>query len=120
VIGTLVRLFTQWAEALPEDERKPPEYDRVEVPALDAHDLFDDAFTGAARDGAGCIEVAVRLQKAFRSLACLGNAPLRMAALHHSQLALERANHALTLADDRAAVAAAAKGVHEIESLPVT
>jgi uncharacterized membrane protein len=32
-------------------------------------DLFDDSFTAIARDGAGIVEVSIRLQKAFCALA---------------------------------------------------
>jgi uncharacterized membrane protein len=47
VIGTLVRLFALWSEPV---ERPAPEYDRVEVPEIVSRDMFDDAFTGIARD----------------------------------------------------------------------
>jgi uncharacterized membrane protein len=44
-------------------------FDRVAVPELSVADMFDDAFTGIARDGAGAVEVVVRLLKALESLA---------------------------------------------------
>lgn len=43
-------------------------YDRVSVPALNVNDLFDDAYTSIARDGAANIEVALRIQKSLNSI----------------------------------------------------
>lgn len=88
--------------------RAAPACDRVDVPAVTMLDMFDDAFTGIARDGAAAVEVAVRLQKALQSLAAVGDADMRAAALEHSRRALARAEHAMTLPDDVAAVRAAA------------
>ncbi|MDR9425020.1 MAG: hypothetical protein RI567_07035 [Marinobacter sp.] len=51
--------------------------------------MFDDSFTAIARDGAGQIEVAVRLQKAFVSLVSLDNKDVKDAVSEHSRLALE-------------------------------
>ncbi len=99
-IGTLVRLFVLWAAPVPGDEAVASTHDRVEVPALSVRDMFDDAFTSLARDGAGSIEVAVRLQKALRSLAQLDDLSMRGAALHHAGTALARARLALDLALD--------------------
>jgi uncharacterized membrane protein len=62
--------------------------------------MFDDAFTAIARDGAGVIEVAGRLQKAFESLASIGNATMRDVAKRHSRLALARAEKTLELPED--------------------
>lgn len=110
IIGTLVRLLAEWgAPAAPGAEADgTPAHDRVDVPAVTMLDMFDDAFTGIARDGAAAVEVAVRLQKALRSLAAVGDADMRAAALEHSRRALARAEHAMTLPDDIAAVRAAA------------
>lgn len=119
VVGTLVRLFTIWAEPRPLEGKQTPIYDRVEVPALSVHDMFDDAFTAIARDGAGVIEVAVRLQKALESLAAIGDvksgdakrseAKMQAAATYHSRLALKRARLALDMAEDVTVVENAAR-----------
>jgi uncharacterized membrane protein len=100
VIGTLVRLFTLWSEPVDSGDEQARPCDRVEVPAVSLHDMFDDAFTGIARDGAGVIEVAVRLQKAFLSLASTGDAAMRDVARKHARQALARAERALALPDD--------------------
>lgn len=46
-----------------------PKYDRISVPKISIHDIFDDAYTSIARDGAGNIEVAIRIQKSLQTLA---------------------------------------------------
>ncbi len=102
VLGCLARLLVFWAE--PDADREPPRHDRISVPVLSMKDMFDDAFTAIARDGAGSVEVAVRLQKVLASLACAGSEELRAAALVHSRLALARAEKALSLPEDLAAV----------------
>lgn len=102
IIGSLVRLFVSW-----NDETEGPEatkYDHVDVPQLSTHDLFDDAFTAIARDGAGTVEVMLRLQKALNVLSALGNPALCEAALKHSRLALARAEKKLDLPEDLALV----------------
>jgi len=101
VIGRFLRLFTEWGQhsenAEGEDETK---FDRIEIPEISVDDMFDDAFATIARDGAGIVEVQIRLQKALASLASLGNDEIETAAVHQSRLALKRARHALTLTED--------------------
>ncbi|MFC1896416.1 DUF2254 domain-containing protein [Thermodesulfobacteriota bacterium] len=100
IIGTFIRLFTLWGEPIKEGDTRTPECDRVEVPQISLRDMFDDAFTTIARDGAGIIEVAGRLQKAFESLASIGDATMRDAAIHHSRLALARAEDVIEFPQD--------------------
>lgn len=104
VIGTLVRLFALWNEPAKADKDAGPKYDRVEVPALAIGDMFDDAFTAIARDGAGTVEVAVRLQKALRSLAAIGDAEMRAAAERHSRMSRKRSEKALETDEELMAV----------------
>lgn len=109
IIGTLIRLIVQWNEPAANDCHERVDYDRVAVPALSVPDMFDDAFTAIARDGAGVVEVAVRLQKALSSLASLGNEEIARSAKHHGQLALARSRRALDMEEDLAIVETAAK-----------
>lgn len=98
IIGTFVRLFVCWIAPVADDEKQArPQFDRVHVPQLSIDEMFDDAFTAIARDGAGALEVVVRLQKAFISLSATGHGEIRAAASHHSKLALARAELALKL-----------------------
>lgn len=108
IIGTLVRLFVLWSRPSTTGGGTAPKYDRVEVPEVSVRDMFEDAFTGIARDGAGTVEVSVRLQKALQSLALIGDGAMRDAAMHHSRLVLARAEKALELTEDLAAVRDAA------------
>ncbi|MFQ3173346.1 MAG: putative membrane protein, partial [Flavobacterium sp.] len=66
-------------------------FDRIAVPEIIIDDLFIDAFRPIARDGAGNIEVMIRLQKAFRTIASIDNFDLKKASLQYSKQAFERA-----------------------------
>jgi uncharacterized membrane protein len=110
-IGILVgqqRLLTRWAthgrDAAPKEPRAP----RVAVPALAVSDLFDDAFGPILRDGAGMIEVGLRLQKALVALAALGLPEFAAEARRTSASALDHAAAALVTQADRQRLAAAA------------
>jgi uncharacterized membrane protein len=100
IIGRFVRLFALWAKPIEEDDKKSIEYDRVQVPEISLWDMFDDAFSPIARDGASTVEVAVRLQKAFESLASIGVSSLREVAIHNARLARARAENALSAPED--------------------
>ncbi len=99
IISSYVRLFTAWqkGEKLSAD---PIKYDRIQVPAISAADLFDDAFRPIARDGANNIEVMLRLQKAFISIAFVGNARVKELAKIYSRQAFERAEQAIEYKQD--------------------
>ena len=111
MIGTLVRLFDHWSKPLKDDEKKEVEFERISVPTLSTLDMFDDAFTSLARDGAGTVELAVRLQKALGMLADMNDGVMRDAAKHHADLALERAEKALEIEYDIEQVRKAHSGV---------
>jgi uncharacterized membrane protein len=100
IIGSLVRLLAPWGEE-PKVVVKPV-FDRVAVPTLSMQDLFDDAFNGIARDGAGSIEVAIRLQKALAALATLGDEGLASAANTSAELAMSHAETTLSLKSELA------------------
>ncbi len=106
IIGTLLRLFAQWNETADVDQSA--RFDRIEAPEILTGDMFDDAFVAIARDGAGVVEVAVRLQKALRTLAAIGGPSMREAAEHHARMALKRAESALDMDEDLQAVRRAA------------
>jgi uncharacterized membrane protein len=114
IIGTFVRLFALWSEPMKEGETRTSEYDRVAVPELSLRDMFDDAFTAIARDGAGTIEVAGRLQKAFESLSSIEDAAMRDAAIHHARLALARAEDVLEFPEDIEVVRELAKFANSV------
>ncbi|REJ77240.1 MAG: DUF2254 domain-containing protein [Acidobacteria bacterium] len=100
VISSVVRLFSIWGGDADNDaESSKPESDRVEVPELSLDDMFNDAFGSVARDGAGQIEVVIRVQKALGSLAGYGD-DFAAIADRHSRVALKRAKNALSIEED--------------------
>jgi uncharacterized membrane protein len=104
----MVRLFTLWQSPVEKDRLQEITFDRVAVPELATADLFDDAFTAIARDGAGMIEVSIRLQKALHALADTDNRAMIAAANTHSRRALAGSECALSHPDDIDAVRRAA------------
>jgi len=99
VIGRAVRLLAIWAEQ-PDADTKV-DYPNVYVPAIEVRNLFDDLFTPIARDGASTIEIGIRLQQAFRTLARLDCDGYAEHARRHSREALARAESALAVDADR-------------------
>ena len=98
VIGAYVRLFIQWSR--PARDEPEPECKRVAVADISVGDMFDDAFTSLARDGAAVLEVQVRLQKAFRTLASTDSSALRREAERHAESAFKRAEQAMRFPAD--------------------
>ncbi|MBZ2208241.1 DUF2254 domain-containing protein [Massilia soli] len=107
IITTLTRLLSSRPVDAEEREHKTP-HDRVSVVPVSARDMFDDAFTAIARDGAGLVEIGVLLQQALAALGSDSDPAIRAAARAHADLALARAELALTLPQDLAAVRQAA------------
>lgn len=97
VLGALQRLFVQWATPL---EPAEPECDRIAAPALALADMFDDVFPALARDGAGTLEVAERLQRVLGELGRCGDPQLRLLARRHARRALARSERAIDFEPD--------------------
>ncbi len=97
VVGRLVRVFDAWCRTRPESPTAAPRHPRVQVPALHADSLVEDAFTAIARDGAGSIEVVCRLLKALASIASFGDEALAAAARQQARDALALAEARLPL-----------------------
>lgn len=101
ILGSLHRLFANWVSPA---EPAEPEYDRIAVPCLSLDDMFDDVFPALARDGAGLLEVAMRIQRVLGELCRCGDPQLALAARRHAVLALARAERALDFPGDLALV----------------
>lgn len=112
IIGTFVRLFVRWHQTCNECEKPTVEYDRVFIPEISLNDMFDDAFSAIARDGAGLVEVVIRLQKAFRSLSLLGNHDMKSVAVTHAERSLKFAKQSLPLAEEFEFVELQSIGTH--------
>ncbi len=97
VTGIMVRLFTELAQETLEDEEPHVECDRIAVPATTYADLFEDAFSAMARDGANTIEVVIRMLKALSTLASAGNEEMEKAAIETARLVIAHAEKALPI-----------------------
>ncbi|MBA3448453.1 MAG: DUF2254 domain-containing protein, partial [Pseudaminobacter sp.] len=104
VIGTVTRIL---CNLQPETRPESVKNDRVAVVPLDPKDLLEDAFRPIARDGAGLIEVALRLLHSLEIIARL-KPHLRQAALDTARDAAGRAQHALGAENDLKALKEAA------------
>ena len=101
VIGRVVRLLSVW----PADDNTRVTEDvpcpRIRVPPVRLGEMFDDVFGPIARDGAGLFEVQIRLQKALRTLAAIGDSHFAEHAARHARYALQRAEAALMLEEEK-------------------
>ncbi len=100
IIGSYVRIFSLWMKDEDKAHIKKVKYNRIEVPEISMGDMFDDAFRPIARDGAGNIEVMLRLQKALVSIAYIDPLKAKELALLHSRQAYERAALAMLYSGD--------------------
>ncbi|MDE3078789.1 MAG: DUF2254 domain-containing protein [Paracoccaceae bacterium] len=114
VIGRAVRLLSLWAGPREITLRHP----RLWVPEIRVQDMFEDVFRPIARDGAGLVEVQMRLHKALGVLARLDPEDFGPAAARLSDEALLRAEAALTIEPDRALLRALNSAVHGDPSAP--
>ncbi|WP_157957120.1 hypothetical protein [Salinicola salarius] len=107
-------MFTPWLRhAAGSVEEKPQPVRHVYVEALDSADLFDDFFTPIARDGASTVEIGIRLQKALKALAAVGDDHIKRIAREHMTLVIKRFDQGLVLEEDR-------QRVREIEASAVS
>lgn len=111
VIGVLVRLLIEWGTPRETERGHAVLYDRISVPPLSEEDMFDDAFTAIARDGASAVEVILRLLRALESLARVGDPAMSAAAVRHAQRVMASADGQSHLPADRALMAERAAGV---------
>ncbi|MEO6422009.1 MAG: DUF2254 domain-containing protein [Candidatus Nitrotoga sp.] len=100
IVNAFVRLLSQCAQNSTQAEQKRVDFDRVSIPEILLSDMFEDAFNPIARDGAGAIVVVIRLQKALSTLADLGGAPMKEAALGRAILVFAHAENALKVSEE--------------------
>ncbi len=104
--GTTIDVMTAMVEVLavePRDDhrRDAPAFPRVHVPPVSLRDLFEDAFLPIARDGAGNLDIGIRLQKSLRALAALPGGRLHTIAREIAVASLTRGLDSLTFEADR-------------------
>ena len=100
VICRLEKLLLEWSWAEPDTPM--PRFRRVVLPDTSRRAMIDNAFAGAARDGAGQIEVAQRLRAALLRVAEAPDLALAEAAREMLGRAQDHADAALPLDSDRA------------------
>lgn len=117
IIGTMERLFSVWATTQKTSTASSIQYKSVFVTELSMSNVFDEAFSAIARDGAATREVTIKLQKAFTSLQLLGHKPIADASIKHSLYALAHAESRLTLQEDIDNIRSLAKKVNDQKNL---
>ena len=100
IIGSNERLFFLWHKENGNRNETKIAYNRLEVPEISMEDFFNDAFRPIARDGADNIEVMLRLQNAFKSLATINNSDIKENAVRNSKDAYKRAEKAIPFTAD--------------------
>ncbi len=103
VLARHVRVFTNWLETGAADE---PLHRNVRVSPVTVDDMFDDAFLALGRDGAGHIEVVIRMMKSLAALVDSSPEEFSGPAKRHMALLFNRAVQAMDSADDRALLVA--------------
>jgi uncharacterized membrane protein len=116
ILGSYARLFIQWAHKEKCDDIGDIKYDKVTVPDMSTADMFDDAFTGLARDGASMIEVSIRIQKTLDAIAKTSNDDICKAATKHAKEAYERSMKALIHDGDKEMLSAAVNSLNNKRS----
>lgn len=107
ILGRLTRVLAEWRPVeLPEVVQ-----DRIFLRPAAPGKLIDDAFGAIARDGAGMVEVAVRLQEALAALALIAPRDFGAAAVRQADRAARMAAAALPLPEDRERVTAMAQAL---------
>ncbi|MGH1458887.1 MAG: DUF2254 domain-containing protein [Paracoccaceae bacterium] len=106
VIGRAERLLWNWARNSGETAQAQTRYPTIFVPQLPAEELLSCAFAALARDGAGQIEVALRLQEALAHLCQTPHSDVAEAARALNRTARAYAEAALPIEQDRARIGA--------------
>ena len=100
IINSYVRLFHLWFKKNDNGPSDDVKYTRIEVPEIEASDIFEDAFRPISRDGADNIEVMIRMQKALTSIHSFVPDDVKEIALKSAQEAYKRAELALSYPGD--------------------
>jgi uncharacterized membrane protein len=100
IIGSHERLFFLWNESFENDQKNEVLYDCLIVPKISMEDFFDDAFRPISRDGAGNIEVMLRLQKVFKSIETINHEGIKKLAIQYSKEAYKRAELSMKFEPD--------------------
>lgn len=98
IISTGVRTLAPWITQ--KNESNTITFPKLYIPALQTKSMLDDIFMGAVRDGASMVEVGVRLQSAFISIASLGDESVKKQVKELSKYAIRHATEKLVLKEE--------------------
>lgn len=106
VLPHQMKLLHEWVQRHNEAEAEEAacRYSRVWVPGIESKDLIFDAFAPIARDGAGMVEVVIRLLKALEALTYLDHKALAKAAADYSKVVVEVSEQALCAKSEKEAI----------------
>lgn len=111
IIGRGIRVLSQWVKPQVSPASAVEGCELVYVHGLSVEDLFDDFFSPICRDGAGLLQIDIRLLKALVSLAQISPTVFQQASVRHAELLVQRANSALTLQQERDQLGSVAKAL---------
>ncbi|MCB1504884.1 MAG: DUF2254 domain-containing protein [Hyphomicrobiaceae bacterium] len=114
ILGRQLGLITKWVEVLRSEETREILYGSIYIPPLTAAEIVRESFTPIARDGAGAVEVGIKLQKTLAALIRLDEQELTEAAVEMSDIALQLSNHALISDVHKARIEEVAKEVNRL------
>jgi uncharacterized membrane protein len=100
VLGTVTRLLCNWAKAMQKGNPDETRHERVHIHALDERRYVSDVFGPLARDSAGMLEVATRLQQSLATLGQLGYAPYVAPAAEQAERALQFSAKSMVIRED--------------------
>ncbi|ODN72532.1 DUF2254 domain-containing protein [Methylobrevis pamukkalensis] len=112
------RVLGRWIDAEECHETCEVVHPAIFARRLGTADMFDDLIRPVARDGAGLLEVAIRLQKILGILALAGDGRHAELARRHAQSALERSLAAMDRPEDATLITDVARGCG-VDTVPV-
>ncbi len=99
VLSTIVRVLARWRAEVGTTHVEV-RCERLHVVGLKMEDVIADAFRWLARDGAGLLEVSIKIQKALATLAQADPGAFKAAVESMSEEAYDRAKQAMASDDD--------------------
>ena len=101
ILNLQLKVLAHWIAVKRETADQAVEYQHLSMLPISADELITDSFGPVARDGAGILEVNIRLQKVLQALARMGEPEFKQAAQAMSVVALEVANAMLVSESQR-------------------
>lgn len=99
VLGSGLRVLLEFADA--HEKAEEPKFSHVHAPEIEVDELFMSFFNPIARDGAGVVEVQMRLIKVLEALALRSPKFFGTAAMVSARQAVERSNAEITVTHDK-------------------